>query len=210
NRPLSTLVRHDDVTGDIDAVGLVRPVRLLQCPYDGNVGTRLELVAATDHVGTDDGLRRDEDLLLAVFVFHRHDLPVNTRDRGVDGGIRHGGAGPIPRPVSLARAALRLREDHHLDGLLAAVRLRHGADTDERARLHVRQRGLDDPEHCYLVRELYRHVTDLVGLDDDGGAVHPLDGPAQPDGLRLLSPGRGRGESYHEHSAGENPRYDMH
>ena len=41
------------------------------------------------------------------------------------------------------RAALRFREDHHLDGLLAAVGLRYGADPDESARLHVRQRGLD-------------------------------------------------------------------
>ena len=35
--------------------------------------------------------------------------------------------GPVPWPVPLARAALRFREDHHLDGLLAAVGLRYGA-----------------------------------------------------------------------------------
>src|SRR5262245_46924136 len=44
----------------------------------------------------------------------------------------------------------------------------------------------------------------------DGGAVHPRDGPAQPDGLRLLPRGRGHGESRHVHGARENPGCDVH
>src|SRR6516164_11855539 len=112
---------HDAVAADIDPFGLERAVRLLRRADDIDIGARLELVLAADHIGADHGVRADDDLLLAVLD---HDnLAVDARHRGVHGGIGHGGVRPIPGPMTLAGATLRLGEDHDLNGALAAVGL---------------------------------------------------------------------------------------
>src|SRR6516164_8965372 len=64
---------HDTVAADIDPCGLECAVRLLRGADDIDIGTRLELVLAADHVGADHGVGADDDLLLAVLVLdHDH------------------------------------------------------------------------------------------------------------------------------------------
>ncbi len=87
--------------------------------------------------------------------------------------------------MTFAGAALRLRKDHHADRLLAAVRLRHRADADEGAGLHVGERGANDAEHRDLVRERDARFVALARLDDDGRAVDTDDGADNANRLLL-------------------------
>src|SRR5262245_32253835 len=110
--PADDLLRHDTVAPDIDAGGFERAVGLLGRGDDIDIGPGLELVLAADHVGPDHGIGPDDDLLLALLVLDHDYLTVDPGDRGVHCRIGHRGVWPIPRPVTLAGAALRLGEDH--------------------------------------------------------------------------------------------------
>ncbi len=82
--------------------------------------------------------------------------PIDAAD-----GLRHGriGHGAVRQavpdgPEALASAALAFGEYRHLNGALAAVRLRHGADADESAGLEVGHRGLADRKHRGILDEI--------------------------------------------------------
>src|SRR6266481_1868629 len=117
--PCALALRHNAVAADIDPFGLERAVRLLRRADDIDIGARLELVLAADHIGADHGLGADDDLLLAVLVLDHDHLAVDARHGGVDRGIGHGGVRPIPGPMTLAGATLRLGKDYDLNGALA-------------------------------------------------------------------------------------------
>src|ERR1700692_1131705 len=135
----------------------------------------LELALVAGDIGADHGIRADADLLHAVLVFDRENLAVDAGHDGIDGAVRHGRAGAIPRPEAFAGAALRFGKDHHLDGLLAAVRLRHCAGADEYPRFHIGEGRWRDPEYLGVVGELHRHVRTFGRLDNKGRAVDAFD-----------------------------------
>src|SRR5215813_7310471 len=172
-------LRHDAVAADIDPFGLERAVRLLRRADNIDIGARLELVLAADHISADHGVGADDDLLLAVLVLDHDHLAVDARHRGVHRGIGHGGVRPIPGPMTLAGATLRLGEDHDLNGALAAVGLGRRADADEGARLDIGQARLDHPIYRGVVGELHLHVARLARLDGERRAIHRLDRSAQ-------------------------------
>src|SRR5260370_36465370 len=96
-------LRHDAVAPDVDAVGFERPIRLLRRTDDIDVGARLELVLAADHIGSDSRIGTDDDLLLPVLIFDQDHLPVGTGHRRVQGRIRPRRVLPIPWATTLAR-----------------------------------------------------------------------------------------------------------
>src|SRR5262245_2351996 len=181
--PAADLLWHDAVAPDIDAGGFERAVGFLGRGDDIDIGPGLELVLAADHIGADHGIGPDDDLLLAVLVLDHDHLTVDPGDRGVHCRIGHRAVRPIPRPVTLAGAALRLGEDHDLDRALAAVRLGRCADADEGARFPIGQARLDHPVYRRVVGELHLHVAGLAGLDCQRRTVHRLYRPANPHGL---------------------------
>ena len=88
--------------------------------------------------------------------------------------------------MAFAGAALHLREDHHADRFLAAVGLRHRADADEGAGLHVGERRADDAEHAGLVGQPHALLVALAArLDHDGRPVDADDGADDANGLLL-------------------------
>src|SRR6201999_2874855 len=93
---------------------------------------RLELALVADLVLHDRNIRADDDLLLAVLVFH-HDGPSVDAGNGIaDRAVGHGatgGAVPVGA-MAVTGAAHRLREDVHFDRLLAAVWLRQRSAAD--------------------------------------------------------------------------------
>src|SRR6266545_736694 len=196
-------VRDNVAAADVDAARLERAIRLLRCGIDGDVGAGLELALLADEVGIDAGVGPDDDRLLAVLVLDHQLLAVNARDGGVDGGVGHGGAGPVPRPVTLAGAALRLREDHYPDRLLAAIGLRRGADADEVALLDVGGRRFDDAEHRRIRRDVDLGLA-LVGLDHQGRTVDAFDLADDALGLRRLRRSRRDRERRSKGRSGEN------
>src|SRR5262249_36990203 len=126
-------LRHDAVATDVHARGLQRAVGLLDRTEDRNSRAGLELTAVAGHIGAEGGLRWNDDFLLAILVPDHDFLATHAGNRAVDGRVGHGAARPRPRPMTFAGTAHGLRKDRQLDGLLAAVRLRHGADADEGA-----------------------------------------------------------------------------
>ena len=82
--------------------------------------------------------------------------------------------------MPLAGAAQRLGKDRDLDRALAAVRLRCCADSDEDARLDVRQRCLRDPVYRRILGESHLDVTRLTGLDRQQRAINRLDRATDP------------------------------
>src|SRR5262249_49064592 len=95
----TTSVRDDVAAPDVDAACPERAVWLLGGGVDGDIGAGPELALVADEVSVDPGIGPDDDLLLTVPIFDRHDLAVDAGDRRVDGRIGHGRVGPIPRPV---------------------------------------------------------------------------------------------------------------
>src|SRR5215470_16087876 len=135
---------HDVTAAEIDTGGGEGAVRLLGGGggRDGGPGFKLapvgHLQTRNRHAGADD------DLLLAVLIFHCEDGAVHTGDGLADRAIGHGavgGTGP-PRPMSVAIAAHAVGKDAQLHGLLSAVGLRNAAAGDIVARLDVGGRCL--------------------------------------------------------------------
>src|ERR1700674_5013196 len=90
-------VRHDAAAADIDACCGERAVRILGGGSDPNGGAGLELALVADLITHDRHLRRHDDLLLAVLVFHGDHRAVDAADGLADGAIGHGAvwrAGP--------------------------------------------------------------------------------------------------------------------
>src|SRR5260370_18627356 len=98
-------LRHDAVAPDVDAVGFERPIRLLRRTDDIDVGARLELILAADHIGADHRIGTDDDLLLPVLIFDHDHLAVDTGHRRVHDRIPHRRVPPSPYPVTPAAAA---------------------------------------------------------------------------------------------------------
>src|SRR5262245_19140982 len=71
------LLRHDAVAPDIHTRRLQRAVGLFRRAEDGEGGARLEVALVADHVADDWNVGRDDDLLLAVAIFHRHAVTVD-------------------------------------------------------------------------------------------------------------------------------------
>src|SRR5262245_7516292 len=69
--------RGDAIATDRDGRGFESAVLLLGGAGDENLGAGLELVLAAGHIGHDLGLRRDDDLLLAVLVLERDHVAVD-------------------------------------------------------------------------------------------------------------------------------------
>src|SRR6516162_4879622 len=141
--------RRDAVAADRDGGGFERAVVLLVGGSDEDLRAGLDLVLVTGDVGHDHRLRRDDDLLFSLLVLERDLVALHTFHHLRDGGVGHGAVGhQVPRPVTLAGAAHRLGEDMNLHRLLAAVRLGHAGDADERVVLDVGERGLDYAAHA--------------------------------------------------------------
>ena len=83
--------------------------------------------------------------------------------------------GRLPRPKALAHPALHLGEHRDLDGALAVVRLRHGADTDIGAGLDVGDRRLHDAEHRHILGEINLHLAELGRFDRQHAAIEAFD-----------------------------------
>ena len=145
---------------------------------------------------------RSPILYLTVMV-----CPLDAGDRRLDRRIGHGGAGPqVPRPVTLAGAALLLGEDVDRDRFLAAVRLRIGGDADVGVRLDVGERGLDERHHADVVGYPDGDVAAVACLDHQAVAVDLLDLAADAHRRRALRPGRRRtGHQRQADGAGRKP-----
>ncbi len=85
------------------------PSGFFSAAHDRDVGARLEFVPAADHIAADHRVGSDDDLLLAVLVFHHDDLAVDAGHGGVDRGVGHGACrarshgrwpSPVPRWLS--------------------------------------------------------------------------------------------------------------
>src|SRR5829696_2275063 len=70
--------------GDIDARRFDRAIRLLRGRRDKDASTRLEIVLAAWNVVQYIRVMTDDDLLLAVLVFHGQHLAIDARDGRVD------------------------------------------------------------------------------------------------------------------------------
>ena len=82
----------------------------------------------------------------------------------------------------------------NLQGLLAAIGLRHAGHTDERVLLNVGERRLDDAAHGRVVGELDLVGLAVAGLHRDDRPVRGFYRAAHPNRLRLLGKGDGCGE----------------
>src|SRR5262249_6308004 len=103
------LLRHHFAPPDIDAIGLQRAIRFLECPHDRNMCARLQLALISRHISENGSLRRHYDLLFAPLVPDCHYLPVDTGHRLIDGAVGHRAVWTrIPWPMALAQPALRL------------------------------------------------------------------------------------------------------
>src|SRR5260221_1131492 len=69
-------LRHDAVAPDVDAVGFERPIRLLRRTDDIDVGARLELIIAADHIVADLRIGSAHDIILPVLLFSLDTLTV--------------------------------------------------------------------------------------------------------------------------------------
>src|ERR1700722_254524 len=125
--------RRSAVATDIDASRGQRSVRRLLRGNDDELRARLEIGRAAGFELHHRRVRGNDDLLLAVRIFHHDGLAVDAGNGGRDVGIGHGAAG-LAIPGAEARrhdAFLRIHEDVKADRLLAAIRLRHRRDADE-------------------------------------------------------------------------------
>src|ERR1043166_348179 len=182
-------LRHEVAAADVDAFRLERAAGCRLGGRDVDVGAGLQIAAGAVQSQQDDGVRHDQDLLLAVLVLDDQHLTVDALHRGIDGGVGHGGAGLVPRAVPFAGAALRFREDHDPDRLQRTVSLGLGAHADERSRLDVGDRALADGENLGLVGK-----TDLgiAALGVDGEDVSFQRGELAADAHRLVLRRSGR------------------
>ncbi len=170
------LLRHHVAAANIDAIGRERAVRLLLRAQNCDMRAGLQLALVADRIGEDDSLRRHHDLLLAALILDREHLTVDAGDGLIDRAVGHGAVRPrTPRPEALAYSALHRREHRHLDGALAAVGLRHGADADIGARLDIGERRLADAEHSGVVGEPDLQFAELLGFDRQHMAVEAFD-----------------------------------
>ena len=119
---------------------------------------------------------------------------VHGGHRGVDAcvghrGVRHALHAAVPRPVTLAGAAHRLREDVDLERDQRPVGLRPGAGPDEGARLEIGHRRRQHRGERHAHRRHDHEILAVAGLHLQPRALDLLDGAAYATGLRL-GPGR--------------------
>src|ERR1700730_3266594 len=79
---------HDSLMADRGGRSLERAIVLLGSRVDEDLGAGLELALVARNIGHDHGLRRHDDLLLAVLVLERDHVAVDALDH-----LRHGGVG---------------------------------------------------------------------------------------------------------------------
>src|SRR6185437_12936775 len=164
-------------------------IRLLYRTHDRDMRARLELALVANHVRADDGVVRDDDLLLATLVFDGHRGPVNALHGLIDRAIGHSAVRPrVPRTVALAQPALRLGHHRYLDGALAAVSLRHGADAYIGARFDIGDRTLGNAYHREVSGNVDFHLAELRGFHREYMPVEAFHHAIDPHGLRLLRP----------------------
>src|SRR5262249_14134140 len=149
---------HGVAAADIDAGGGEGAVRLLGGGGGRDGGTGFKLVPVGDLQTLNRHGRSNDELLLAVLVFHGEDWAVHTGDGLADRAIGHGAVGGArpPRPMSVAMAAHGLREDAQFHCLLSAVGLRTAAAGDIVARLDVGGRRLHPGDDQRIVGKLQR------------------------------------------------------
>src|SRR6516225_7973952 len=203
--------RRDAVAADRDGGSFERAVVLLVGGSDEDLRAGLELALVTGDVGHDHRVRREDDLLFSLLVLERDLVALHTFYHLRDGGVGHGAVGhQVPRPVTLAGAAHRLGEDMNLHRLLAAVRLGHAGDADERVVLDVGERGLDDAAHRRVVGQLH-----LIGrvpvarLDRQHGSVDRLDRAAHANRRWLLGKAHGCGKQQGKTGRAERAPCDL-
>src|SRR5215831_10316087 len=185
--------RRDAVAADRDGGGFQRAVVLLVGGSDEDLRAGLEFALVPGDVSHDHRLRHDHDLLFSLLVLERDLVALHPFHHLRDGGVGHGAVGrQVPRPMTLAGAAHRLREDVDLHRLLAAVGLRHAGDADKRVALDVGERRLDDAAHRGIVGQLHLVCRlPVARLDRQNGSVDRLDRAAHPHRRRLLGKARG-------------------
>jgi hypothetical protein len=82
--------RRDAVAADVDGCSFERPVILLGCGADEDLGAGLELAPVAGNEGHNYRLWCHDDLLLSVFVFERDFLARHGRYHLPHGGVGHG------------------------------------------------------------------------------------------------------------------------
>src|SRR5262245_12470505 len=186
-RPRDGLLRHHLAAPDIDAVGLKRTIRFFDRTHDRDTRAGLQFALIARLVREDLGIRGHDDFLLSVLVLNNHHTSIDAGDRLIDSAVCHRAVRPrVPRPVALVQPSLRLRQDRHLNGPLASVRLRSGADADKSTRLDVGDCRLGDAEHGRIGGEVNLHLTELFRFDRKHAAVEVLDCAGNAYRRRLL------------------------
>src|ERR1700722_2947443 len=141
--------RIDAVAAYRNARGLERAVSQRLRADNENLRAGLQISHRRRRKQHDHDVRRHNKCLLAVLVFQNELLAIGNFDFTVDVGVGHGAVrDEVPRPMAFAGATQGFGEDVAFHGLLGTVRLRHGGDADEFARLDVGERFFDDrPDH---------------------------------------------------------------
>src|ERR1700683_3839084 len=135
--------RIDAVAANGDARGFERAISQRLRPDYKNLRAGLEIGHCRRCKQHDHDVRRHNKCLLAVLVFQDELMAVGNFDFAVDVGVGHGAVrDEVPRPMAFAGATQGFGENMNFHGLLSAVRLRHGGNADEFARLNVRERFL--------------------------------------------------------------------
>src|SRR5262245_24378520 len=203
--------RRNAVAADRDGGGFERAVILLVGGSDEDLRAGLELGLVTGDVGHNHRLRRDDDLLFSLLVLERDLVALHTLHDLRDGGVGHGAVGhQVPRPMTLASAAHRLWEDMNLHCLLAAVRLGHAGDPDERVVLDVGERCLDDAAHRRIVGQPHLVCRlPVARLDCQHGSVDGLDRAAHANRRWLLGKAHGCGKQQGKTGRAESAPCDL-
>src|SRR5262245_61295078 len=185
--------RRDAVAADRNRGRLERAVVLLVGGSDEDLRAGLEFALVTGDVGHDHRLWHDDDLLFSLLVLECDLVALHPFHHLRDGGVGHGAVGhQVPRPMTLASAAHRLGEDMDLHRLLAAVRLRHAGDADERVVLDVGERCFDDAAHRRIIGQPHLVCRlPVARLDRQHRPVDRFDRAAHAHRRRLLGKARG-------------------
>src|ERR1700682_1523260 len=183
-----------------------RSVVELLCRGDEDFLAGLEFARRRLLEGDDDGCRRHQDLLVAVFVLDRDRLTVGAGDLFGHRGIGHRRIGlEIPGPVAFGDTAHRLGEDQDRHRLLAAVGLRHGGHGRVGVLLDVGKRGLHHLVHRRIIGELDFHRGAVARLRRQHLAVNGLEGGAHAHRLRRLGRGKGSCEKQCNGASAQRP-----